>query len=310
LIKRFFTKEGKNIAMLLAATIAYSLSIHVFVSPANFAPSGIMGLAMIFKYYTNVNEGVYFLIINIPLVIVAWFYLKKRYVIYTLAYTALSSLLIVLYEQIGLYQLDGYEVHSVLPPIFGGIMQGVSMGIMLKMGASTGGTDVLAAIFQRRYRHVNIERIISVFCYGVVAASYFVFNNLTSVLMSIIHIFVVEKIVSGWMKNRRNAVNFTIITDHPAEIGKKITYELRHGATLIEAKGLFSGADKTMMVCIVSYRQIPEFFALIDSFPGTFVYYSDVMGVRGNFAWTQDMESPADTQRRLERLKGENNELS
>lgn len=305
----FLRKELKSIILMLCAATVYSISIWVFVSPADFAPSGMIGVAMLLKHATGVNEGIFSLILNIPLIIIAWFFLKRRYVFYTLGYTAISSVLLILYEQFGVYQLDGYELMSVLPSIFGGILQGVSVGIMIRMGASTGGADVVGAMLQKKFRHVNIERIISVFCYGVVAVSYFVFGNLTSVLMSVIHIFVVEKVTASLLKTGRNAVNFTIITDKPEEIGNAIVFEIHHGATVVESRGFFTGKKKTMLVCIVNYGQIPEFFSLIDRFPGTFVYYSDVMGVRGNFTWNKDSENPADTARRLERLKGEQNEL-
>lgn len=302
-ITNFFKRECKSMAFLIGATLVYSLSIWVFVSPANFAPSGIMGVAMMLKFATGLNEGIYSLALNVPLIVIAWFFLNKRYVIYTLVYTAISSVLIILYEQFGLYQLNGYELMSVLPPIFGGILQGLSMGFMFKIGASTGGTDVIGAMLQKKYRHINIERIISLCCYVVVAMSYFVFGNLTSVLMSIIHIFVVEKTISSMLKSGRNAVNFTIITDKPEEIGRAIVFELRHGATMVESKGVFSGENKNMLICIVNYSQIPALFSIIDRFPGSFAYYSDVMGVKGKF--TRDKEDPEDTARRIERLKGE-----
>ncbi len=103
--------------------------------------------------------------------------------------------------------------------------------------------------------------------------------------------FVFEKSTAVLMKETRNAVEFKIITAHHKEIKNEIIYNLKHGATVLTAKGLYTEKEKEMIVSVVNIRQVPEFLEVIKKYPDTFVYYSDVSGVKGNFRWNKEDEA-------------------
>lgn len=103
--------------------------------------------------------------------------------------------------------------------------------------------------------------------------------------------FVFEKAAAFILKDTRNAVKFEIITKDPERLKHDIIYELKHGATLIKSKGMFTGEDSTIVVSIVNTRQILDFLKLIKKYPDTFVYYTDVTGVSGNFRWCKDEQA-------------------
>ena len=86
----------------------------------------------------------------------------------------------------------------------------------------------------------------------------------------------------------RNAVKFEIITKNPERLKDDIICTLKHGATLIKSKGMFTDEDSSMVVSIINTRQVPEFLRLLKRYPNTFVYYTDVTGVNGNFRWHKD----------------------
>ena len=171
---------------------------------------------------------------------------------------------------------------KVVAAVFSGLLLGVRTGIMIRLGFSTGGIDIIAAIFQKNRSYINIERIISIICYVIIIVSYFVYRNLGAILLSIIQMFVFEKGVSLLMSDHRDAVAFNIITKEP-EI-----FNLKHGATVVESKGLFTDTDSYMIVSIVNKRQIPEFISIIKKYKNTFMYYNDISGVHGNFRWKKD----------------------
>ena len=290
--------EVKNVAIIVVFSIIVALGLHIFVYNADFAPSGVDGIATILQYVTGINAGYFTFLINLPLLIVAWFILKKRYVIYTIIYTVIISATLRVLPLLNVYQYDcSLPNHShLISAIFAGIFQGAT-GIFLKIGGSSGGVDIIGCLIQKKFPHKDVEKIIAYLSYAVVAVSFFVYDNsINSVCLSIIEIFICEKVTGAILRDRRNAVKFEVITNTASakEIKQYIIFNLRHGATLLQGQGAFSEEDKAVIVCLVSYREIAEFLRIIKKFPDTFVYYSDVMGVYGNFAFDANDETEED----------------
>lgn len=297
--------ETFNLIVIILGSILVAMGLHVFVYKADFAPSGIDGLATMLQYLSEekfghkINAGIFTFALNFPLLIAAWFILKKRYVIYTVIYTVVVSVSLMLLAEWNFPQYDctiegTYNSHLVAA-IFGGVAQGMT-GVMLRLGGSSGGVDVIGCMIQKKVPHKNVESIIAVVSYVVVAISFFVYGNLNAVCLSVIEIFVCEKLTAVILKSNRSAVKFEIITDkeHSGAIRDIIIYQLKHGATILKGQGMFSEQDKEMIVCLISYRQIPEFLKLVKDIPNTFLYYSDVTGIRGNFDFNKEDEKPED----------------
>ena len=297
--------ETFNLIVIILGSILVAMGLHVFVYKADFAPSGIDGLATMLQYLSEekfghkINAGIFTFALNFPLLIAAWFILKKRYVIYTVIYTVVVSVSLMLLAEWNFPQYDctiegTYNSHLVAA-IFGGVAQGMT-GVMLRLGGSSGGVDVIGCMIQKKVPHKNVESIIAVVSYVVVAISFFVYGNLNAVCLSVIEIFVCERLTAVILKSNRSAVKFEIITDkeHSGVIRDIIIYQLKHGATILKGQGMFSEQDKEMIVCLISYRQIPEFLKLVKDIPNTFLYYSDVTGIRGNFDFNKEDEKPED----------------
>ena len=289
-----------NISIIIPATVVVALGLWVFVYKSDFAPSGVDGLATVLQYLTKVNAGIFTFAINLPLLIAAWFILKKRYVFYTLIYTLVLSLSLLLFEKFGVYQ---YEENDVIAAIFAGVAQGLT-GIHLKLGGSSGGVDIMASMIQKKSPHKNIESIIAYLSYIIVIIGFIVYGNLHSALLSIVEIFICEKVTNLILRDRRNAVKFEIVVnkEQTESLKDMIINELKHGATLIKAEGAFSNNEKDLLFCLVSYRQISDFLKIIKKYDGAFVYYSDVMGVHGNFDWRKEEEKEADMEKRKARI--------
>ena len=281
-------KELGFIVITLIASALSAFGLHIFVYPASFAPAGVDGIATMLQSATGLNAGYYSLIINIPLLVVAYFLLKKRYVVYTVIFTVLSSVMLIVLKEINFYQYVS-DNSGLIASVFSGVMLGVRTGIMLKIGASTGGVDIVAGIVQHKRAYGNIEKVITFICYAIIGVSFFVYNNdLNSVLLSVIQMFVFERASAAIMKDTRSAVEFKIITRDPEGLKNDIIYGLKHGATLIKSTGMFTEEGNSIIISVVNIRQIPEFLRLIKRYPDTFVYYTDVSGVKGNFRWKKD----------------------
>lgn len=279
-----FLREFFALLMTIIAAVISAFSLHIFVYPSNFAPSGVDGIATMLQKLTGINAGLYSFIMNLPILIVAWFVLKKRFVIYTLIFTVISSILLFVLSEVGFYQYVT-ETDRWISASFSGALLGVRTGFMLRIGASSGGVDVIASMIQKKSAYINVERIISVLCYVIIGASYFVYWNIECIFLSIAQMILFEFALSRMLAPTRNAVEIKIVTKNPNEIRNEILFNLKHGATIVESKGLYTEEGSSIIFSVINNRQIPEFLNVIKKYPETFVYFNDVKGVRGNFRW-------------------------
>ncbi|MBQ9097827.1 MAG: YitT family protein [Clostridia bacterium] len=303
--------EIKNAVLIAVASLIAAIGLWVFVTPGQFAPSGVDGIAAMLQELMrgagmDIRAGYFSTLLNIPLLVAAWFVLKKRYVLYTLAY----MLLLFAYTTVfGWIDLPVYPVTSettrLLAAVMGGIAQGLT-GLMLRVGGSAGGVDVIACMIQKKRQSDNVERIIAILSYIISAFSFFVWKgDVNAVIYSFIAIYICERTTAALLRDSRKAVKFEIIVckEQADCIKDMIVYEMKRSATVINAKGIFLGEEKELILCLVHYRQFSEFLMKISEYPCVFLTYSEVLGIRGNFDWVLEYERPEDVTMREQRLQ-------
>ncbi len=283
-------KEVVNILLLLFACAFGAFGMHVFVYPSNFAPMGIDGIATMLQELTGYNAGIYTIVLNVPLFILAWLILKKRYVIYTVIFIVVTSALLMVLEAVDFYQYVA-ETDKLISSIFSGILLGIRTGIMVKIGGSSGGADIIACAVQAKRPYNNVERLISLICYVIMGLSFFVYWDLNCIFLSIIQLIIFELVMKTLLSPTRNAIEVKIVTKTPAPITQELLYTLKHGATLVKSQGMYTEEGNSVIFSVINLRQVPEFMEMIKKYPDTFVYYSDVKGVKGNFRWLKDDEA-------------------
>ena len=312
-MKKIQTKiEIKNILTIIVASFLSALGLWVFVTPGKFAPSGVDGIAAMLQALSQkwlggqgIRAGYFSALLNIPLLILAWFILKKRYVIYTLIYMALVALFTMLFE---IVRFPAYpvanETSRLLAAVMGGVAQGLT-GLMLRVGGSAGGVDVVACMIQKKQQSENVERIIAVLSYVIAFFSFFVWSgDVNAVIYSFIAIFACERMTAVVLRDSRRAVRFEIIVDRKdaQTVKDMIMYEMKRGATVMQAKGIFLEEDKEVILCLIHYRQFSEFLIKLTQYPHIFLSYSEVLGIRGNFDWVLGYERQEDFAMREQKL--------
>lgn len=293
--KSSICKEAKHIALTLAAAIISVVALHTFVVPSDFSPSGIDGVCTILYELTGINMGWFKIAINIPLLILAYVFLNKRYVLYVIFFTALDSVGVIILEKMNfyVYLIDNAVQndvigHRILAALVSGIMLGACVGIMLKIGYSSGGVDIIACLINKWNPHINVERIISVIAYSIVGVSFFVYYDLTSIILSVVQIFVSELTVSAMLKKERFAVEVKIVTKSPHLIKDKILNKYKHSATITKSSGMYSGEDNYMIFSVINVREIPDFMNYLKEFSDVFVYFSDGVRVQGDYHFKEE----------------------
>jgi uncharacterized membrane-anchored protein YitT (DUF2179 family) len=158
-----FKREAINVTCTLVASIMSAFGMHYFVGSADFAPAGLDGVAtMIAHLLGDLNPAYFILALNLPLLLVAWFILKKRYVIYTVLFTVMSSGIMFILEAVGAPVFT--EGEGLIAAIFSGVLFGLRTGLMLRISASSGGIDIIASMINKKMPYRNIENIITAIC--------------------------------------------------------------------------------------------------------------------------------------------------
>lgn len=288
-------KEFIHILLTIVAATVSVVALHSFVVPSDFAPSGIDGLSTILFEITGLNIGWFKITISIPLLILAYIFLNKKYVFYVIFFTLLDSLGVVLLEKINFFvyipsglNASDLVAYRLLAAAVSGILLGICVGIMLKIGYSSGGVDIIACLLHKWRPHFNVERIISICAYSIVAISFFVYRDLTSIFLSAVQIFVSECIVSTLLKRERYALEVKIVTKNPNEIRNEILYTHKHSATIVKSTGMYSGDDNYILFSVMNVNEIPKLMNILKKYPETFVYFSDGVRVQGDFHFKKD----------------------
>jgi uncharacterized membrane-anchored protein YitT (DUF2179 family) len=166
-----------------------------------------------------------------------------------------------------------------------GIIMGARTAMMMKIGGSSGGVDIIASVIQKQRPYLNIETLIAAACYIIIGVSFFVYGNIESVIMSVVQMVVFNLSMNSMMKSTRNAVEVKIITNQPEQFKHDILVNLKHGGTAIKCTGMYTDDDKTMIVTLINIRQMNDLIKIARKYPDSFIYFSEAGGVWGNFRW-------------------------
>lgn len=271
--------------VIIGIAVVTALSYELFIFPNNFAPAGLNGICTMIQYVFGISVGYLSLIINIPLAIWVWFSVSKPLALRSMVYVVTFSLSLVLLDHVDLsafaYSTDS---SAILGPLVGGIIGGACYAQLIKASAYTGGTDFIAALIHKYHPAKSIFGLIFLMNALVASISYFVYDyKMEPVILCILYSFASSTLSERVTKSGRSAVRCEIITDRPQELSDAIIDRLRHSATLIPAKGMYSGKETNVLICIINKTQVVALSAIIRSFPNTFAVFSQVNEVMGNF---------------------------
>ncbi len=286
-IQKLFHSTSMQYLLLAFLAVASALINEIFVFPNAFAPSGINGVATMVQYLFGIRVGVLSLIINIPMLAVAFFVLDRSYAFKTLTFITVFSVSLILLDRLDLSAIV-YRASdtggAILAAIAGGLFGGAIYSASIRVGGSTGGTDVIAAFINKRYPEYDTVWIIFMLNVLVAVVSFFVYGmQYQPVILCAVYVFVSSKVGDTIFKGAKSAAKFEVITTHPEELSHELIATLHHGCTVIPAKGVYTQTDRSLLVCVVNRRQSVEFERIIQKYPDTFAYISTVNGTVGKF---------------------------
>ena len=280
-------KKAWTYLVIAMVALVASVNYELFVFPNQFAPSGVNGICTMIQYVTGVSVGYLSLLINVPLA--TWCYIEVSKPI------ALRSMVYVITFSLGLLLLDHVDLSpfayatengtsKILGPLVAGVIQGYVYSILVKASAYTGGTDFVSAIIHKRSPEKSVFVISFTLNAAVAVASYFVYGyQIEPVILCILYSFMATNVGERLMKSGRSAIAFEIITDYPDEISQDIIRDIHHTTTLIPGKGMYSGRETSVLLCVVNKTQIAAVNSIIRRYPNTFAIVNPVSEILGNF---------------------------
>ena len=240
-------------AGILAASALYAAAIALFLDPNHLAPGGVSGIAIIINQLTQIPTGTLILIMNVPLMALGMWKLGFRFLLSTLVAVISSSIFTNLLAPYGPLTTD-----PLLAACAGGALLAVGMGLLFKLGATSGGTDILIRVIKLKYKHLKTGSLFLITDCCVIAASALVFRNvdlaLYAAIATILSSFCLDLVLYG----RDEAKLVYLITDHEKAIANRLLEELEIGVTYLQGQGAYTRDNKKVSLCAMQKRLLPR----------------------------------------------------
>ena len=257
----------------------FALGLNVFLLPHDLNAGGISGLAMIIVRLLNVGSiGSLTALINLPLFILGWWKLGKKFFFGSLWGMILSSFLIDAFSGVLLV-----ETEPLIGALYGGIACGAGLGMVFAAGFSTGGSDIIVRLLKYKWQHMPIGVINIIFDITVAALTGIIFNDLGKALYSFIAIFITGQIIDAVVYRFDYSKVALIITKEYDTVARGISAKLDRGATFLRGEGAYTGEETRVVLTAVKKQQLAELKALVVEIdPQAFIIVQEAHQVLGD----------------------------
>ncbi len=249
----------------------------LFLLPNKLSSGGFSGIATIFYYLFNLKLGYVILLLNIPLFILSFIRIGKKFVINSILGTVLLSLFINFFERFKPLTTDKF-----LACIYGGILIGIGTSLILKSSSSTGGSDLVSYIIKSFKPGLSTSNLIVIFDFIVITLNVIVFKELEIGLYSTITIYLMGKVIDIFFEGINFSKMIYIISDKYFEISERIGKEVLRGVTGIKSKGMYTNKEKMMLMCVAPRREIVQIRQIVNEIDSkAFIIIEDAREVYG-----------------------------
>ena len=251
--KKTLKRRGIDYLWITVAAAIYSVSVSLFLDPNSLAPGGVTGIAIILNRITGLETGTWMFAVNIPILVMGMWKFGWRVILSTLYCTLLMSGFTNFLAPLGALTRD-----PLLAALAGGSLMAVSLGMVFKAGATSGGTDIIIKLLRLRLPHLKTGLLFLLTDAVIVTASAFVFKDIDTALYAGLVVFINSVLLDVVLYGRDGAKMFFIISDQHQEIGRRLLEELDISATYISGQGAYSGMNKNVILCVVKKPLSPK----------------------------------------------------
>ena len=236
-------------AQILIGCFFGAAAYPLFLMPSHIAPGGLTGVGVILNYLWKLPVGTVSLVLNIPLFIAGYRRMGKLFAFRSLVATFLFSLLI------DILPFEPITEDALLNTLFGGVLLGLGLGFIMRGGATTGGTDMLAKIVHRRLQFISTGVFLFFFDFLVVLASGVAVGT-TEALYAMINIYISSRVIDAVIIGFSGNKACLIISEAWESIMKRIMSEMDRGVTLLTARGGYTGQERPTIYCVIGRSEV------------------------------------------------------
>jgi uncharacterized membrane-anchored protein YitT (DUF2179 family) len=289
-------KTLRNIFYLILGAVLGAFAINVIYTPLYLTMGGISGIASIIYQMTGQGDflpfGALVMLLNLPLLALGWWQVGRRFVFKSIVGTVIYSLAIDLFKPLmrdwfknyfDLPHMRGYA-DPIIFCLFGGIIYGIAIGLIVRGGFTTGGTDILGIIIYRRVKRLSIGKVLLIIDLLIVLSTFFFYQDRTVVLIlySLFAMYLTSYFMDIAIDGLSNKRTVYVITSAYQEVARYVLDTLDRGATFLHGEGAYSGESRPVLMVVMAHRQVPpfkDFVASVD--PKAFMVVSDSREVLG-----------------------------
>ncbi|MBS3680482.1 YitT family protein [Ornithinibacillus massiliensis] len=276
-----FLIEAKRILIVIIGSLLNALSLNLFLESANVYASGFTGTAQLISSVfndfigVNVSTGILLFLLNIPVFILGWFKVGKGFTIYSIVSVIFSSIFL---QFLPIVQLSS---DIILNAVFGGLVAGIGVGITLKIGASTGGMDIVAMVLSRMNDKPIGVYFISL--NAVIIALAGILYEPENALYTMVALYVTTRVIDT-IHTRYNKLTAMIVTKKAKELQKAIHDTMVRGITILPAVGAYTNQDKHMLYLVITRYELYDLEKIIKEVdPEAFTNIVQTAGIYGFF---------------------------
>ncbi|WP_416151451.1 YitT family protein [Salipaludibacillus sp. HK11] len=264
-----------SVLIIFISSVVLAFAFNLFLLPHEVLTGGVTGLAMVFGLLTPINAGYWMALLNVPIFILGWMKLGKQFIV--------NSLFSVLVTSVAMIYIPIVQVtdDALLSSVFGGVIAGATIGIIIRFYSSTGGFDIVSLVLIKKWDVPLGGLFFALNSIVVVISGFFFAWDLAMYTMLSIYI---TGIVIDRIHTRHIKLSLMVVTSKGDDLKKELLANLVRGITVIEGQGAYSGENKKVLYTVITRYELAVLKPIIKEIdPTAFVSVSESMEVMGNF---------------------------
>lgn len=265
----------KRTILITIGAVIMAVGLEIFLVPNQVIDGGIVGVSIMLSHITGIKLGLFIFILNIP-----FFFIGYKQIGKTFAFSTLYGIVILSISTTFLHPVAAFTQDILLASLFGGIVLGIGVGMVIRYGGSLDGTEILAILSSKRLPF-SVGEIIMFVNLFILASAGFVFSW-DRAMYSLLAYYVAFKIIDITIKGLDESKSVWIISENYEEIGDALLHRLGRGVTYLKGEGAFSGDDKKVIFCVITRLEEAKLKDIVaEHDPSAFLAIADIAEVRG-----------------------------
>lgn len=264
----------KAIFIFIGAALM-AVGLEIFLVPNNIIDGGIVGISIIVSYFSSLPIGIFLIFLNLPFLFLGYKQIGKTF--------ALSTLYAVIIMAIGTYLLHPVQpltIDPLLAAVFGGIILGVGVGIVIRFGGSLDGTEIVAILVNKK-TPFSVGEIVMFFNFFILGSAGFVFGW-DRAMYSLIAYFIAFKMIDIVIEGLDDSKSVWIISEKSQDIGDALVSRLGRGVTYLHGEGGFTGGQKRVIFCVITRLEEAKLKSIVEELdPAAFLAIGNIHDVKG-----------------------------